>query len=322
MTDLILVTQYTPDHLREGLLRDFIRSAKHKDFDIMVIGHTPIAKDICEEVDFFIYEKQNLLLTSVEQKYAMDYRAESVFVTSTEAAPFNHHIAIMRSIALGLSIAKSNGYEKVHYFEYDSLINDHSELIENSKLLDTYSAVYYNTMNPDETIPDFPNSPVSLNLNTVSKRWFDFDYKYLFEHVDSETAKTVEHYEWILLNESDVAPLRKSVYNFPNNGIVRALHATVDKSPWIVPVIDTVGNLVLFSENLDESSELKVIATVNNEKVEHVTVKYQTWGARLLGKFESINEVTIVINDRKIKHYDFSKIDREVFAKRNKITHL
>ena len=60
MKELILITSHTPDNNREHLLRNLVKCVKNTEYDIMVVSHTPIPKDIMEDVDYFFFENQKI----------------------------------------------------------------------------------------------------------------------------------------------------------------------------------------------------------------------------------------------------------------------
>ena len=65
MKDLIVVTSYCPDEFRESILRNLIISLKQfrDKFDVMVVSHTPIPKDVQQNIDYYLYDSKNEILT-------------------------------------------------------------------------------------------------------------------------------------------------------------------------------------------------------------------------------------------------------------------
>ena len=96
MKELILITSYTPDNKREGLLRDLIKNIKGSEYNIMVVSHTPIPKDIMDEVDYFIFDKNNLLLCEVDDKVMMQFANENFIIYSTETKGYNHSLSFIK----------------------------------------------------------------------------------------------------------------------------------------------------------------------------------------------------------------------------------
>ena len=64
MKDLIVITAHCPSDDRRKILLDLVAGLQpiRKDFDLMVISHTPITSDVQERVDWAIYDRDNELL--------------------------------------------------------------------------------------------------------------------------------------------------------------------------------------------------------------------------------------------------------------------
>ena len=120
MKELILITSHTPDNNREHLLRNLVKCVKNTEYDIMVVSHTPIPKDIMEDVDYFFFEKKNSLLYNIKDKAMLVFENESFIVRTSETKKYNHGLAFLRLLKAGLVNAKNLKYKKVHFFEYDS----------------------------------------------------------------------------------------------------------------------------------------------------------------------------------------------------------
>ena len=46
-------------------------------FDILVISHTPISKEICDKIDHFYYDSQNEILTDFDLTYMAWFKSEN-----------------------------------------------------------------------------------------------------------------------------------------------------------------------------------------------------------------------------------------------------
>lgn len=317
MRELILVTAHVPDLKREQLLRNFVNNFTNTDkYDVMICTHTPIPIDIAKNVEHIIYEKENNLLTDINQKYIMYYQTNIFKIVSTEVAPFNHYFAIMRSIGAGLSNAKNLGYKKVHYFEYDTDFEHLDELKENSELLDDYNIVYYNTGMGE----GYPNSPVSLNIDNISKNWFKYDYEHLYNFVNIPTSKTIEEYEFFLIGESGKC-YEKQSKDLNSRGIINALNSTVDSNPWNILVVDKSNTLNFFGNNeLDKINNIEIIidGTLINLKV-----MPKRWLLYPVGNYNKIKNITIIVNGKVRSRYDFTDEEFKYnFRIRNKIKNV
>jgi hypothetical protein len=313
--DLILITCFVPDQKRQQMLRDLVYGIRKNNFDIMISSHSLIPQDVFEKIDFFIYEKENAIDFKFSNKFYFHFGSENLKIKTTEPKRYNHFIPVIRHIISGLIFAKSLGYRKVHYFEFDSLINDDTELLENSKLLEEYAAVYYQ---PPHMF--YPNSPISFNLDKISEKWFDLDMNN-FENFlrKSNSTKLVEEYEWDLLNIKGNI-LKKNFENLKEKGIYAALNYDLEKNKWIIPVYKKNENsLYLFSwvENKEDVGS-DVIVIVNDLTVLKIPRPFKGyWSLNNLGKVDEVKKIKIIIDNQINKNYDFDVESISEFIENN-----
>lgn len=319
MKDLFLITAYTPDDKRKNLLRNFVSSIDKELFDIMVVSHSSIPEDIINNINYFIYDSTNILLTGFEHKYVMFYESDKFTIHTTENRPFNHFIAAWKLVTLGLSTAKNEGYKKVHCIEYDTELLSSDEFIENSSLLDRYSLVYYST-NYQPSIISFP---VSFHLDKINEKWFICDEEDLKNQLSTRHIKTIEDHELkILANEPK--KLSKSHTLLSGKDIKINTYYSGGEDIWVTPVIDKNNNLVVFSYNPTQHLTKKDILIynvkilVNDEFYTNYDNKLGGWHLTFVKNFDEVRKLTIIRNNKKIVNYDFSKIDKEKFKQLNR----
>ena len=311
MKELILITSHTPDNEREGLLRDLIKNIKGSEYNIMVVSHTPIPKDIMDEVDYFIFDKNNLLLYEVDDKVIMQFANENFIIYSTETKGYNHSLSFIKLLKLGLSNAKRLNYKKVHFFEYDSVINDFSEIKENSKLIDSVGTVFYNP-----TYLQWPNSPISFNLDKISDEWFQLSHDDYIEFMSTRYSKLSEEYQMLLI-EKQGDYVSKNISELKNNGIEVGLYIDSHKTPWAVVVYDALNNQMVFFGWNQKQTQVDFKLIVNNEKVITKKINQNNWTLLNIGKFDEIKNVIIIV-DNEIKNFlDFELVNKEKFKERN-----
>lgn len=315
--DLILITSFVPDEKRKQMLRNLVYSINKDNFDIIVSSHTNIPDDIFDKLDYFIYEKNNELDFDISHKFYFYFENQNFIVTTTEPKKYNHFKPVIRHIISGLSYAKTLGYKKVHYFEYDSLVINDSELIENSKLLDEYSAIYYKPPHMS-----YPNSPISFNIDKISDLWFNLDDNNFDKFLNSKnSSKLVEEYEWQLLTKYNNI-FEKKFEDLHNKGIKAALNFDLENNKWIVPLYDIASDCIsIFSwvENLEDVNS-QVCVIVNEEKVFKLDRNMKgLWSLKPIGTKNEVKKITIIVNDVVKNSYDFSKISMENYIKHNNI---
>ena len=188
--DLILITAYTPDLNRKNILLEALKSIDKTKFDIMISSHSSIPEEAFEYCDFFIFDKKNTLLFDNEHKLTFWFSCDAFKVFTTEYKDYNHIIAAGSLTINGLSAAKEFGYNKVHWFDYDTIFVDDSELVENSILLDSYSIIWYN--HPD--LLTF--SGMSFNLSKIDQDWFNTSSEVFYSFLNQSETKTLEFFNY------------------------------------------------------------------------------------------------------------------------------
>jgi hypothetical protein len=314
MKDLILILNYSPDNKRQELLRNLINDINNNEFDIMIVTHSFVPQDISDKVDFVIYEKENLLLTDIRNKYGVNYYNSDFTITTTECKKYNHGFSVLRLILIGLTSAKNLNYHKVHLFEYDSEIKNTQEIKDNSKLLDEYSVIWYQWENFI-----FPTSPVSYNLLKISNSWFETTKEKLLEFFNENKSNTCEQYHMNLISESDDV-LTKKMKSLEDNGIKINLNSDIIKYEWVIPVYDDkTKKMILFSWAKNETKDVEIKLIVNNTKILYHIVKPGNWILRDIDEIDKIENILIVVNNEIRNYLDFTKIDKNYYINRNKI---
>lgn len=309
MKDLIIINSYTPDYEREELLRKFVNQIDKTNFDIMVVSHSRLPDDLYEKVEYFIFDKENEVLTNIESKYSSWWGNESFQIHTTESRKFNHSVAAYKLFFIGINNAKILGYKKAHIIEYDTLLNDMSHFNDNSKLLDNYSVIYYKT----NYTPALISFPMSFNLHKLNEEWF----KLQKHKIINSDYKTLEDLEIFLLKQQQDT-YYKSHETLKDGSIKINLYASFGKEIWTCPLVDENNDLILFVNNKNKE-DLKVKVVINENTIKNLVTKPNHWSIIRLSNYENTNNLLIIKQDKEIIEYDFTKIDKDTYKIKNYI---
>jgi hypothetical protein len=318
MKELILITSHAPNNEKQELLRNLVNDTKGRGYDIMLSTHVFVPKDILDSVDFMVYEKENKLLTDLKhKKFSYFWSFDStVKVNSTETFRYNHAFAMIKLLVNGLSYAKKIGYEKVHFFEYDTKISSFFEIQVNSKMLEEYNVIYYTPPG----LP-WPSAPISFSLNKISDSWFNISNESIMEFFDENTSKLSEEYEQRLINDSGNS-LNKEHKILLENGIEVGLHCEIEKNSWMVPVYHQPSNkLVFFGWAKDFIEDIEITLLINENRIEKHKVEPRRWIAIDIDDINNVSTITIIVNGEITNSLDFSKIDIEYYKTKNQINY-
>jgi len=142
---VILSHADTPDKI--STLKRSLLALKRQGYFTIISSHISIPEDILKICDYFICETDNPIVTheeygSLSNTVPVHYLRYPDFEVSY-SFDFNHGYAALRLILNGARVAKSCGFNKTHFVNYDYVIDDENTLLEHSKLLNENSIVAY-----------------------------------------------------------------------------------------------------------------------------------------------------------------------------------
>lgn len=318
--ELILVTTYCPTKEKKETLLKLLKSLeKYRDkYSILVTSHTTIDSFFFNYFDYFYYDKNNEILTDIE------YRQNGWFIPFKDYVIWSSYINIGNSLKAiwdllipSISIAKSCNYEKIHHIEYDSEIIDDFELIENSKLLDDYDYIIYNSENTHKLVGAFfsfkTNSVIDEHLintpSTYEKLFFD-SYPKVPENVFFELIKNQRKY------------YSKDFNLLINNGII--LNKVNSPISWNVPFYDEKDKKLKFISHNKSNIDFEIKVIIDGRLCNIGLVKCNHWKIiELDNNFINVKNLVVFKDNIKILEIDFTvKGYKERFIKYNSVLNL
>lgn len=314
MKDLIVINAYTPDTQRLKILQNFLTQLNSKkEFDIMVVSHSPIPEYFYEYFDYFVYEKSNIVLKDLKYKYLTEYRTENWKLITTESTPFNHFIAAYRLFYLGLINAKKLNYKKVHFIEYDTIIESTGFFKHNSDLLEINSLVCYKRNSP----PFLLSFPMSFNVEKLESYWFDYNEVDVYEFLEKKDLKTLEAYLQYLIDNQPFC-FFESREKINQSGIKINIHSSNPNPNWICPVVDGDKFILFVLNKQDIFFNIKYI--INDEpNIHNKTIESGHWYFMYLCEYDDIETLQVITNNNHIINYDFKNIDKVLYKEKNKL---
>lgn len=120
MKTLFIVGTYPTNNKQNRVLFECVDSIKKSGFDVMVVAHKEIEKDVFDIIDYYIYDKDNSFLPSQFTPH--------FWVTSGDflIQIFNggHTLPICRNMKNGVELAKSRGYDAFVFMESDVVMSE------------------------------------------------------------------------------------------------------------------------------------------------------------------------------------------------------
>lgn len=314
--DLILITAYCNTTQKKETLYNFLKSIqKYRDkYDVLLASHLPIDVIYYDYFDFCYYDSDNKLLTDFDFLHTSWYRNNDKTIWSQLVRPVNTLNSIWSLISGAMGIAKNLGYEKIHNFEYDTLIYNSYEIDENSKLLDEYDYVIYEV---DSELHKMLGGFQSFTVNGAIDEWKLNSYTNMIKLFKGNYPKVPEKIAYdIITNNKKVYKKHESILK--KNGIDTSKIIGVEYV-WNVPFFED-GKLKFITHNpTNKIYNIKVI--VNNKLCDIGDVLPKHWRMEtLLDNFYEVKSVLVLKNDEKVLDIKFKNdYDRETFKEFNKV---
>lgn len=331
MKELIIIGAYCPDNEREKLLNECVKSLQNcrNDYDILVCSHTEIPTYISNNVDYVFYDKNNDLITDLKYLNQPWFSPiDGMTILSTYIGEYSTYLAVYRILISGLGFAKMFKYRKAHYIEYDTIMNDLSELYDNSKLLNEYDNVVIQKeqRNYESNLAWPIGNFMSFKVDSINELFTTYDKEKLLDLLINSSSKTNEKItndvmkmngNTIYIKDFDKIKLKDIQFALSNNT------SKENMSYWTVPFYNTKEDKVeLVVWNNKGGDPIDVVFIINNDKIfTFKQVKKFEWSIRTIGKLEDINSILVLINNKIKTNIILNEENKELFKKTNYSQH-
>jgi autotransporter strand-loop-strand O-heptosyltransferase len=155
--EVIVIMSHCDNDEKLDMLRKNLVNSIDNGFSVILTSHIEVPKDITNLCDYVIIDKDNPIISYKESKV---YTSHSLFTfwnynDCNINLPFkyNHSYAALKLIRNGFAIAEYNSFEKIHFINYDYII-DYDTLNNNSNLLENYDLIgyYWDSYNKDLSV--------------------------------------------------------------------------------------------------------------------------------------------------------------------------
>jgi hypothetical protein len=145
MKELVVILSHADTTDKVDVLKECLVEIKKQNYPVLISSHIEIPNEVKNEIDYFVYDKENPLI------YHWEYpNLSHVYIwqtypgySQTYAVEYNHSYAVLRLIKNALGVALVNGYEKVHFVNYDYVLYDSYILQNHSNKLNDYDLFSY-----------------------------------------------------------------------------------------------------------------------------------------------------------------------------------
>ena len=215
-------------------------------------------------------------------------------------------------------------YKKVHYIEYDTIMNDLSELYDNSKLLDECDNVVI--QKEQRNFEDYLAWPMgnfmSFKVDSINELLTSYDKEKLLDILFNSTSKTNEKITNDIMKMNGNTIHIKDYEQVKLKDIHFALSNNTSKETmnyWTVPFYDTKEDKVsVIVWNNKDDKPINVNFIVNNDKlITFNNVDKFQWRIGEIGKINEINSILILVNNKIKTNIELTEENREWFKNTN-----
>jgi autotransporter strand-loop-strand O-heptosyltransferase len=124
--DIFIIDSWPDNESKENDLVGLIKILKIYNIPILLTGHYPIKPEIQKMVDYYLFDKDNPILTQDQfDEYSVNSGRWTTMgdVHIDNKYKFHHDYAIWITMKNAFNFAKFLGKKNIHFFEYDSLPN-------------------------------------------------------------------------------------------------------------------------------------------------------------------------------------------------------
>ena len=303
MREVILITAYTPDEERLGLMIDAVNFFHSNGKDIILVTHSPNTPEfILKKCKYYLYSSENILLDSEDSRIFMFRETNDLIYGSKLVHKYKFTtIAIYNMIYLGSMIAKNLGYEILHYVEYDAEFRN-LKLIElaSEKIKDSYESFLISHEDGE-----IHGGYFSFNLNS-------YDYSDLIfkrEELEKEAIKLVSTERFT----RDFFLRDKKIYCFPYSSInlygydsSLYLHTLNEKDSFVFPAFFD-EKIQIVHDNQNNWDEELVVILNDNQIFKHV-LNPRTFRIFPICDYEELEKIILLINNEVVSTYIMDSI--------------
>ena len=317
MKELIAISAYCPTPEKKKILLELIlKLQEYRDqYDLLIVSHSPIGETITELVDYVFYDRSNDILEDFNLTNGFTFENPDFLIISSLVFSKSTHVAVYSLICNAINFAKFNGYEKVHYVEYDFLPINLGVINEASEILKTHDTFFIRQFDTEWVHgPYFSfrvnNLPMSIPTTKIM----------IIDELYANPSKHTEHIFTKLLSEN------RKVYNYDFNNLANHLGKLdrVDSHEarslnWVVPLYNSKFDcLELFIYN-EHGGNHTIGVSINGKMHNYQCPIDSNWVRAGLSNMDLPLNLQIYVNGKITKTVELTANNIESFKNKNKI---
>ena len=316
MKKVIILSSYPSNELKTKILSDCIDSIKKLNFDIFLVSHLPVSKEIQDKIDYFIYDRDNTLLPENMSLFTWFTIGDSKFIINKKG----HELTISKNMFNSISLVNALKYDLFLFSESDNIFSDNDVkkienlfdrmVSDNKKMIFFEPCDFYESGSHVYETLLFGGSPnyflSKINLPTTVSDWLVSGVKTTFERFFFDSFSEYSS-DFLIVPEHSSQLLSESRINiFRNDTFVCDL---VYNKTNINTVCFVIKNII------NHDHEKRIIIKRNGMVIDDKIIVNGYWEYRLFNLDDSEITITYLIDGvlQSVKEYKLSKENLKLF---------
>ena len=144
--EVVAILSYANNRKKLDVLEECVDVAKSHGFKIILSSAIEVPNYIADKIDYLIIDKENPVISGEELASiggAIFYNISYASFTNSYCMDMNHSYAVLKLVKNAASVALINGFDIIHYINYDYIINDNMVFENHSRWLKEFDVVHY-----------------------------------------------------------------------------------------------------------------------------------------------------------------------------------
>lgn len=280
--DIFIVDTYPNIPEKVNLTIEMIEKIKARGYPVLLVSHYPVAIEIQEMVDYYIYDSNNIMSTGWNLNYW--FQNDEIKVVSQYETPY-HGAACYSSMYNAMKYLKSMPYEWAHFVEFDIDVDLdlYLETVDNNKEHRKFIGFMYDEeQNTNPYSPTEPTYGVIANLFSFDIEWSN----YTFEQISSW-----DDYKKLGERSANANNIRLDLIY--ENWLHSFLRTKLTKSEWTLFTKNDLKYKIirdrnLFDQGKKEPEERKFLSETDDGKAVELVINTKTrkWSHLIRDKVE------------------------------------
>ena len=303
MKELYAICGYTDTFDKSSHLINNLNTLKLNNKETLLVNHFPVDPIVYKDFDFYLYDKDNTLLTDDAYKFWTEYKYPNYQLFLRSVTDKWHAYAALRLFLYAIRFAQAYEYDILHLIEYDTLLKNLDELEDNKRLIqEGYNGVAYEAIYSRQSDWWFGNVEEKLfSIKTSAIPKFTLNAEQILKDLQEKNG-TPEHvfYDYFV-KDNNILIKKDPDFNSIEWGL--EIEAVVSKNNTSFCVSSDNG-FWIFSHPTYGSNKIEVI--INDEHYSCFNLEPTSYIINRIFDWDKIKTAKIIFNNKVYRNYTFN----------------